>query len=203
MFYRLKTRQVALLIAMLGTGALAWAQDNSPCVAPRPDAPVKVSLRNPSFTAAQDGQAVDWTPLEHRVAGNYVFELDSAQPRSKPYSAVIRQIHPEDYGTLKQTVRVQPCWRGKLARLSGDLRTEGANGGGGALILHATNGSDILAWNHMNDDRVKGTQPWKRYSIVMKIPPAGYELDVAVTLEDDGKLWADDIELEIVEPPAP
>ena len=98
---------------------------------------------------------------------------------------------------LKQETLIPACWKGKLAKLSGYLRTDKAMGGGGALVLHVTDGSNILKWNHMNDARVKGTQDWKRYTIELRIPDNGYMLEAAVMLEDDGALWVDDLTLEI------
>lgn len=191
-----------LSLASLWACVSSWGQDNSGCTAPRPDAPVNVPLANASFDTAQDGRPKDWKALEHRVPGNYAFELDTNNPHSPPTSALIRQVHTEDYGTLQQVIKVQPCWIGKTARLSAYLRSENANGGGGALVMHATAGSAILSWNHMNDNRVKGSQPWKLYSIEVGIPPGTYALEPGVMLEDDGKLWADDVKLEIIDAPA-
>lgn len=50
----------------------------------------------------------------------------------------------------------------------------------------------------MNDARVRGTQPWKRYDIELAIPANAERLRVGVMLEEQGTLWADDISLEIV-----
>lgn len=202
--YLLSKTTLLLGLSCLLATSLSWAQDASGCVSPQAGKPVNVPLLNASFEAkGDDGRPKDWKALEHRVSGNYAFEVDTDHPYSPPSSALIRQVHTEDYGTVQQVIRVQPCWVGKSARLSGFLRTEGANGAGGALVMHATAGSNIMTWNHMNDSRVRGTQPWKPYSIEVKIPPGAYALELGVMLEDDGKLWADDLKLEIIEPTAP
>ncbi|WP_239292152.1 hypothetical protein [Candidatus Nitrotoga sp. 1052] len=74
------------------------------------------------------------------------------------------------------------------------------NGAGGALVLRADDGSgQILAWNFMQNDRVKGTQDWKRYSIELKIPPSAYSLIAGVMLEDGGTLWADNLAIELID----
>ena len=158
----------------------------------------KVALANPSFSETEDGRIKGWKAIEHRVSGNYAFEHDSKIYHSAPSSAQIRQVSTEDFGVLKQETLIPVCWKGKLAKLSGYLRTDKALGGGGALVLHVTDGSNILKWNHMNDARVKGTQDWKRYSIELRIPVNGYMLETAVMLEDDGALWVDDLTLEII-----
>lgn len=172
------------------------AQTQPAC--PSASAAAKVNLTNPSFSDTEDGRIKGWKAIEHRVSGNYVFETDSKIFRSAPSSAQIRQVSPEDFGVLKQETLIPACWKGKLARLSGYLRTDKAMGGGGALVLHVTDGSSILKWNHMNEARVKGTLDWQRYTIELRIPDNGYMLETAVMLEDDGALWIDDLTLEIV-----
>ena len=177
-------------------GIPSTAQAQPAC--PSASETVKVGLSNPSFSETEDGRIKDWKAIEHRVSGNYVFELDTKIFHSAPSSAQIRQVSTEDFGVLKQETLIPACWKGKLARLSGFLRTDKAMGAGGALVLHVTDGSSILKWNHMNDARVKGTQDWKRYAIELRIPDNGYMLESAVMLEDDGALWVDDLTLEIM-----
>ena len=182
------------LTLLAGLSSAAQAQPACPSASEA----AKVSLSNPSFSETEDGRIKGWKAIEHRVSGNYVFERDTQVFHSAPSSAQIRQVSPEDFGVLKQETLIPACWKGKVARLSGFLRTDKVNGGGGALVLHVTDGSNILKWNHMNDGRAKGTQDWQRYSIELKIPDNGYMLETAVMLEDDGALWVDDLSLEIL-----
>ena len=177
------------------TGITSAAQAQPAC--PSAGEAAKVTLTNPSFSETEDGRIKGWKAIEHRVSGNYAFERDTKIFLSAPSSAQIRQVSPEDFGVLKQETLIPACWKGKLAKLSGYLRTDKAMGGGGALVLHVTDGSNILKWNHMNDARVKGTQDWKRYTIELRIPDNCYMLEAAVMLEDDGALWVDDLTLEI------
>ncbi|WP_157462921.1 hypothetical protein [Curvibacter gracilis] len=187
------TLLLSALTFLAGIPSAAQAQAGCPSA----NEAVKVTLSNPSFSENVDGGIKGWKAIEHRVRGNYAFELDTKIFHSAPSSAQIRQVSPEDYGVLKQETLIPACWKGKLAKLSGYLRTDKAMGGGGALVLHVTDGSNILKWNHMSDDRVKGTQDWKRYTIELRIPDNGYMLETAVMLEDDGALWVDDLNLEI------
>lgn len=170
------------------------------CVQPTADQPVVVDLVNPDFDLPVAHWFEHWVSVEHASAGNYSFVLDTKEPYSKPNSARIRQEQPEDFGTLQQMVEVKKCWRNKKARLSGMLRAEGLTGQGGGLILQAFDGGgSILLWNHMDNSRIKGSQPWKRYSVEIQIPPTAYFLRVGFMLQDDGSLWGDDMKLEIVE----
>ncbi|MFY3386054.1 hypothetical protein [Paracidovorax sp. MALMAid1276] len=167
---------------------------------PMPGKPAPVALQNPSFDAVSAGRPQHWVAKEHRVSGHYEFTVDAVQPRSAPGSARIRQIKVEDFGVLDQTLAIQPCWRGQRARLSAHLRTEGADGVGAGLVMQTVSpDGGIQTWNHMNDARVRGTQPWKAYTIELAIPENAERLRVGVMLEEQGTLWADDISLEIVQ----
>lgn len=192
-----KAPALLLFPVLMWTGGLLSTTAQAQTACPSASEPAKVNLINPSFTDTEDGRIKGWKAIEHRVSGNYAFELDTKVFHSAPSSAQIRQVSTEDFGVLKQETLIPACWKGKLAKLSGYLRTDKALGGGGALVLHVTDGSNILKWNHMNDARVKGSQDWKRYTIELRIPDNGYMLETAVMLEDDGALWVDDLTLEI------
>lgn len=159
-----------------------------------------VSLKNPSFEPNAKGQIADWTPVEHGEGNSYTFVADPVSPLSGPTSARLHRHGVEFFGLLNQKVRVNSEWVGKTARFYGYLKTENIDGKGGALILQATGGGgEILAWNHMNDSRVKGTQHWKPYFVEIKIPKNAFYLLVGTLLEDSGTLWIDDVKLEIVD----
>jgi hypothetical protein len=159
-----------------------------------------IPLQNPSFNADAQGQMTGWTKGEHGAADSYTFVADADNAYSAPSSARIKRHGNEPFGLLDQSFKIQPEWRNKSVRLSGMLRSEGANGVGGALIIRVDGGSgEILAWNFMADTRVVGTQEWKHYSIDLKIPPNGTVLQLGVMLEGGGILWADDLLLELLD----
>lgn len=159
-----------------------------------------ISLKNPSFNPDQQGKMNTWTAIEHGSGNSYTFVADPENSLSIPTSARIRRHGSEPYGLLQQSIGVHPLWHNKTARLSGSLRGADISGAGGALVLRADDGSgQILAWNFMQNDRVKGTQDWKRYTIELKIPPSTYSLIAGVMLEDGGTLWADNLAIELVD----
>lgn len=161
---------------------------------------VIISLKNPSFNPDKQGKMSDWTEVEHGSGHAYTFMADPENALSAPGSARIRRHGSEPFGILRQPIIVHPAWKNKTVRLSGSLRSEDINGPGGALTLRAEDGSgQILDWNFMKDDRVKGTQDWKRYQIELKIPPSAYFIFVSIMLEGGGTLWADDLSIELVE----
>ncbi|MFZ1546415.1 MAG: hypothetical protein WAT12_04870 [Candidatus Nitrotoga sp.] len=161
---------------------------------------VVISLKNPSFNPDQQGKMNGWKAIEHGSGNSYTFVADPEIALSSPSSARIRRHGSEPYGLLQQSIGVHPSWHNKTVRLSGSLRGVDVNGAGGALVLRADDGSgQILAWNFMQNARVKGTQDWKRYAIQLKIPPTAYSLIVGVMLEDGGTLWADNMTIELID----
>lgn len=159
-----------------------------------------IALKNASFDADAQGRLTDWVAVEHAGGNSYTFVADTQQPHSAPSSARIRRHGPEIFGILEQQVRVQPQWIGKTVRLSGYLKTAGANGVGAAIVLQArTSSGDALVFDHMDGRKVRGDQGWTRYSAQLKIPPNAWFLQVGVMLEEDGTLWADDLVLELMD----
>ena len=159
-----------------------------------------ISLKNPSFNPDKLGKISAWVEIEHGSGNSYTFVADPENALSIPSSARIRRHGSEPFGLLQQSIGVHPSWHNKTARLSGSLRGVDISGAGGALVLRADDGSgQILAWNFMQNDRVKGTQDWKRYTIELKIPPSAYSLIAGVMLEDGGTLWADNLAIELID----
>ena len=159
-----------------------------------------ISLKNPSFDPDQQGKLIGWTAIEHGSGNSYTFVADPENALSIPTSARIRRHGSEPFGLLQQSISVHPSWYNKTVRLSGTLRGVDIGGAGGALVLRADDGSgQILAWNFMQNARVKDTQGWQRYTIELKIPPSAYSLIAGVMLEGDGTLWADNLAIELID----
>lgn len=160
---------------------------------------VTIPVKNPSFEPNAKGQIADWTASEHGEGNSYTFAPDPVAAWSGATSAKIHRYGAEFFGLLNQKVRISPDWIGKTVRFSGYLKTEKVDGKGGALILQATGGGgEILAWNHMHDNRAKDTQNWKPYFVEIVIPKNAFYLLIGAMLEDGGTLWIDDVRLNVV-----
>ena len=162
-------------------------------------APVPIEIENPSFAPDDQGNLPGWQSIGHAQGNSHEVVADRRKPRSAPASLRIKRTGYEPWGLLAQVVKVKPEWVGRNVRLSGYLRTAGATGTGGALVLQATNGSgSVMVHDHMDDRRARGDQGWKLATTQIKIPPGAYFVKVGVMLEDDGTLWADDLALHLM-----
>jgi len=190
--------------ALLAAATVLAGCATAPRVADEPALPPgePVALRNPSFEPDAQNRIADWAAVEHNSGKSYSFVAERQNPRTAPASARITRIGPEPFGILEQRVRVRPEWIGRTLRLSGYLKTAGATGTGGALVMQVRNGSDgVMLHEHMEGRQVKGNTDWRRYAIELKLPPGAWDIQVGVMLEDDGTLWADDLALHLM--PAP
>jgi hypothetical protein len=163
-------------------------------------APVAIEIENPSFTPDDMGNLLGWQAIGHASGKSHEYAADREKPRSAPASARIKRTGHEPWGLLAQVVTVKKEWVGRQVRLTGYLRTAGATGTGGALVLQATNGSgSVMVHDHMDDRRARGDQGWKLATTQIRIPAGSYFVKVGVMLEDDGTLWADDLKLELLD----
>lgn len=167
-----------------------------------PAASQRANLANAGFESTQPGPRGDpqgWFSFQHAGPASYRFSVDAAERHGGERSLRIDNTGPEIYGAIAQGVDARP-WRGKVARVSGWVKTRDADDGGAVLTLLALQSGATLAQNFMPDAPIKGTTDWKRYTITLAIPPATDKVEVGAMLRGRGSAWLDDVELEIVEP---
>lgn len=129
-------------------------------------------------------------------AKDYEFVADTEIFHSGKQSVRIRSVAGEHGGAVYQVIPIAAL-RGKTIELSGWLKTDDVTSAGAALTLRALGGARLLEYNVMRTP-VTGTTDWKRYSIAVKVSKNASELEVGVTLNNKGTVWADDLELNVV-----
>jgi hypothetical protein len=179
----------------------------APALAPAPVAPVPAPTRgvvlvNPGFESVKPGAGGNpdgWFSFQHAGGLSYRYVVDTAEPHGGTRSLRIDNIGPEPYGAVAQVVAAAPH-AGKVARLSGWLRTRDANDNGAVLTLLVMQGGATLAQNFMQDAPVKGTTGWKRYTITLPVTKGADRIEVGAMMQGRGSVWFDDVELEFVLP---
>lgn len=161
-----------------------------------------MALVNPGFESARvaaRGDPEGWFSFQHAGNVSYRFVVDVAEPRSGARSLRIDNVGPEPYGAIAQVVEGAPHV-GKVARLSGWLRTRDASDAGAGLTLLVLQSGNTLAHNFMSDTAVKGTTSWKRYTITLPVGNGADRIEVGAMMQGRGSLWLDDVELEFITP---
>ncbi len=86
--------------------------------------------------------------------------------------------------------------RGKKVRLSTWIKTERVSGfAGGWWQCERPTGAGVYV--DMESQQIKGTTDWKRYELVVDVPPNAFEVSFGFMLVGEGSAWFDDIEIEI------
>jgi hypothetical protein len=57
----------------------------------------------------------------------------------------------------------------------------------------------LLAFDNMQNRPIKGTTDWKRYDVVLDVPPEAKALAFGLLLAGNGQIWFDDLRLEVVD----
>ncbi len=141
------------------------------------------------------------------VAGSKPAEYDSGIDTQTTFdghpSAYLKAKVPgvEGFGTLMQDFRADH-YAGKRVRFSAFVKTEGAQDWAG-LWMRIDKGSQLLAFDNMQDRSIKGTTEWKKYDVVLDVPQNASGIFFGVLLNGTGTVWLSNAEFEIVGPDVP
>ncbi len=130
---------------------------------------------------------------------NYVIAVETATPVSGSKSASITAkptAARNGFATLMQMIAADD-YRGSRLRLSGYLRTAAADR---SQMWMRVDGPDhqVLAFDNMDSRPVTGTTGWKRYDIVLDVPPTSVDVAFGFFLAGGGKVWGADFQLDKV-----
>ena len=136
------------------------------------------------------------------VAGNAPQDYEygtEAQAGDGSRSAFIKakpSAEGKGFGTLMQMVSAD-AYRGSRWKLSARMRTDQAHK---AQMWMRVDGPDntMKAFDNMDDRPVTGNTDWKRYEIVLDVPPDSTGVAFGFFLFGTGQVWADDFRFERV-----
>jgi len=106
----------------------------------------------------------------------------------------------KSFAGIRQPLRADP-YRGANVRLRAWLRSEEITGRGGLYLRIDGEQHEMLAIDNMRYRAVKGSTPWRRYEAVLEVPEEAVEVTFGVYLWGRGTLWADDFQIERIDPP--
>jgi len=172
--------------------------------APAPTAPVlPAPVERPGVTI----KAPEGWFKNGAKSGSYVVGVDSTQPWGGMPSAYVESLAPsveEGFGGMMQTTAAD-SYAGKRVRLSGWVKTENADEGGGHLWLRVDGQErgQTLQFDNMNNRPVKGTSDWQEASIVLDVPASASALAYGFFVQGGGKMWVNGQKIEEVGPEVP
>jgi transcriptional regulator with XRE-family HTH domain len=126
------------------------------------------------------------------------FDKDNAKTGKK--SAYIASIENDikGFGTLMQSCDAKN-YLGKKIKLTAFIRSENvSNRAGMWLRVDSKFAKKHLSFDNMKDRPIKGDTDWIKYEIVLNVPLESSTLNYGVLINGTGKVWFDQLSIEIV-----
>ena len=103
---------------------------------------------------------------------------------------------PRTFGSWASTTPVGG-FLGKRVRLSGYVRTEGAEKAAIWMRVDGPN-NQLLAFDNMDNRPINGTTDWKKYDLVLDVAPQAVDIMCGIMLYGRGRVWIDGLAFEPV-----
>jgi hypothetical protein len=133
-------------------------------------------------------------------------EVDHSVFASGKHSASIAAEGSSDtgFGTLIQATDATD-YREKRVRFSGDLKTQEVKNWAGLWFRVVDARRKTLVFDNMQkkERRMPGDSDWRRHDIVVDVPASAKYILYGFILSGTGKLWADELRIEVVDQSIP
>jgi hypothetical protein len=136
--------------------------------------------------------------------GSYRASADNATRHGGKVSALLESTenNTESAGLLTQGFPVGD-YGGKRIRISAYVKADKVKARGaliGSVDERTQYGKRTYSFDDMSDRPVQGTIDWTQQIIVLDVPPEATFITIGALLFGEGKLWVDDIKVEVVGP---
>lgn len=138
--------------------------------------------------------------------GPYEVGVDENNSWGGMPSAYAKSTGPADgkFGGMMQTISAEQ-FKNQRVRLTGWVKTEEANDGGGHLWLRV-DGQEVgrsLQFDNMEGRAPKGTTDWQEYSVVLDVPAESTRLNYGFFVSGKGKMWVNGLMITPVDSSVP
>lgn len=103
---------------------------------------------------------------------------------------------PVGFADLRQAI-LADAFRGKRARLSGELKTAGV-GQNASLYLRVIDPGRTKPPEDRQEIAVRGTREWMRYETTVEVPAESVFILFGISLTGPGQVWVTDAQLDAV-----
>lgn len=149
----------------------------------------------------RNGKPIGWD-LTYKNQNKYDVRLDSLIKRQGKYAISISSGNSNaQSGAI--IFPIHQSFKGKRLTLVGSLKTENVTGGFAGIWLRVDGaGEEVLAFESMEKQGLKGTSDWKEYRV--EVPYAEEDavtINAGALLVGKGKIWVDSLRLYIDDQP--
>jgi transcriptional regulator with XRE-family HTH domain len=147
-----------------------------------------------------NAQAINgWSKVGSKP-NSYEVGFDKNNVKTGKKSAYIASIEDEikGFGTLMQSCDAKN-YLGKKIKLTAFIKSENVeNRAGMWLRVDSKFAKKYLSFDNMKDRPIKGDTDWIKYEIVLNVPLESSTLNYGVLINGTGKVWFDQLSIEIV-----
>ncbi len=161
---------------------------------------------NLDFEHAQEGS---FLPQKWYAGGDgYIVELDGEEHIQGDYSLGMfaDKSSPKSFGVATGNFPVAIA-RGKQIRFSGYIKTSNLTKGSAGLWMRVDGPEGVLAFDNMDNRKIKGDTEWTKYEMVLDVPQEAANINFGALHSGVGQAWFDNLEIfldgELYDSPAP
>jgi hypothetical protein len=143
--------------------------------------------------------APDGWKLTGSAPSQYEIADDTANTYQGHATRVLKSKKPgvDDFGTLMMSVLADNN-QGKRVRLTGFVKSQDVKEWAGLWMRVDEGPKRAVAFDNMYNRGIRGTTDWKRYEVVLDVPPKATDISFGVLLVGTGEVWLSDAKLETV-----
>lgn len=131
---------------------------------------------------------------------SYEIGFDKSTYKTGSKSAYLKSIDNKikGFGTLMQQCDAKD-YLGKKIKMSAYIKSEDVkNWAGMWLRIDSKYGRRVLGFDNMQKRAIKGTTDWKKYEIILDVPPDSGSLNYGFLIDGTGQIWFDQLSIEII-----
>ena len=126
--------------------------------------------------------------------GNYDLTIeDNAHSGTK--SGKITSTDNGNFGSI--AYKIPANYLGKTIKLEGYMKVKNVENGFAGLLLRIDGNGSSLAFDNMQNQNIKGTKDWQKYSITLNYPEEAENIFIAGIISGKGEAWFDNFTLSI------
>ena len=129
--------------------------------------------------------------------GDYVPVIDSIAHSGRRSGKISADEQAGAFGSIAYSIPAN--YTGAKIKLEGYMKVKEVKNGFAGLLLRVDGDGTVLAFDNMQNQKVKGTRDWQKYSISLDYPEGAERIFVAGLLSGKGEAWFDDFVLKIDE----
>lgn len=103
------------------------------------------------------------------------------------------------FGTIMQSFSADR-YAGHRVRVSAEIKADNLSGWAG-LWMRADQDHGTVAFDNMQNRAIRGSQDWRRYEVILDIPPQATSLHFGVLLAGAGEVDMSDVKFEVLPDP--